>query len=98
MQSTSHTIQVRTSLGGYYNHNPNKTNIKKICSETLLKIEPGSVVEDEILVKQAYYTNAKYMYLITCTPVAAGEELTATYNLYDPSMEMDHETDNETKD
>ena len=87
---------IRTPLGGFYNHSNNPT-VMRLVSDSLPTLKFGDPIDPNANAKKLkdgkndrenlFYnlnekSDAKYMFLITCKEVKAGEELTANYNLY----------------
>ena len=87
---------IRTPLGGFYNHS-NNPSIMRMVSDALPALKFGDLIDPKANTqklndgindrKNLFYnlnekSDAKYMFLITCKDVKAGEELTANYNLY----------------
>ena len=87
---------IRTPLGGFYNHSNNPT-VMRMVSDSLPTLKFGDLIDPNANAKKLkdgkndrknlFYnlnekSDAKYMFLITCKDVKAGEELTANYNLY----------------
>ena len=87
---------IRTPLGGFYNHS-NNPSVKRMISDALPTLKFGDLIDPNANTQKLkdgkndrenlFYnlnekSDAKYMFLITCKDVKAGEELTANYNLY----------------
>ena len=87
---------IRTPLGGFYNHS-NNPSVMRMVSDALPKLKFGDLIHPKANTQKLkdgkndrenlFYnlnekSDAKYMFLITCKDVKAGEELTANYNLY----------------
>jgi hypothetical protein len=73
---------VRTPLGGFYNHSTTP-NVVSISSNELPILQSGDIVDRD------YYTkvvgDSPFKFLVTTRDIYPGEEITASYNLYDPS-------------
>ena len=86
----------RTPLGGFYNHS-NNPSIMRMVSDALPTLKFGDLIDPNANTQKLkdgkndrenlFYNlnekgDAKYMFLISCKDIKAGEELTANYNLY----------------
>ena len=87
---------IRTPLGGFYNHS-NNPSIMRMVSDALPTLKFGDLIDPNANTQKLkdgkndrenlFYnlnekSDAKYMFLISCKDIKAGEELTANYNLY----------------
>jgi len=87
---------IRTPLGGFYNHS-NVPTVMRMVSDALPALKFGDLIDPNAnaqKLKQGkndrenlFYnlnekSDAKYMFLVSCKDIKAGEELTANYNLY----------------
>tara|TARA_B100000700_G_C14424281_1_gene569558 strand:- start:91 stop:531 length:441 start_codon:yes stop_codon:yes gene_type:complete len=87
---------IRTPLGGFYNHSNNPT-VMRMVSDTLPTLKFGDPIDPNVNTQKLkdgkndrenlFYnlnekSDAKYMFLVSCKDIKAGEELTANYNLY----------------
>ena len=87
---------IRTPLGGFYNHS-NNPSVMRMVSDALPTLNFGDLIDPRANAQKLkdgkndrenlFYnlnekSNAKYMFLVTCKDIKAGEELTANYNLY----------------
>ena len=87
---------IRTPLGGFYNHS-NNPSVMRMVSDSLPTLKFGDQIDSRANAQKLkdgkndrenlFYnlnekSDAKYMFLITCKDIKAGEELTANYNLY----------------
>ena len=87
---------IRTPLGGFYNHS-NDPTVMRMVSDSLPTLKFGDQIDPNANAKKLkdgkndrenlFYnlnekSDAKYMFLVSCKDIKAGEELTANYNLY----------------
>ena len=87
---------IRTPLGGFYNHS-NEPTVMRMVSDSLPTLNFGDIIDPNANTKKLkdgkndrenlFYnlnekSDAKYMFLVSCKDIKAGEELTANYNLY----------------
>jgi len=87
---------IRTPLGGFYNHS-NNPSVMRMVSDALptlkfgdpidpnantLKLKDGKNDRENLFYNLSEKSDAKYMFLVSCKDIKAGEELTANYNLY----------------
>ena len=87
---------IRTPLGGFYNHS-NNPSVMRMVSDVLptlkfgdqidpranaQKLKDGKNDRENLFYNLNEKSDAKYMFLISCKDIKAGEELTANYNLY----------------
>ena len=87
---------IRTPLGGFYNHS-NDPTVMRMVSNILPTLKFGDQIDSNSNAKKLkdgkndrenlFYnlnekSDAKYMFLVSCKDIKAGEELTANYNLY----------------
>ncbi len=87
---------IRTPLGGFYNHS-NNPSVMRMVSDTLPALKFGDPINSNVNAQKLkdgkndrenlFYnlnekSDAKYMFLVSCKDIKAGEELTANYNLY----------------
>ena len=87
---------IRTPLGGFYNHSSNPSVMRMISdalptlkfgdpidpNENTQKLKDGKNDRENLFYNLNEKGDAKYMFLISCKDIKAGEELTANYNLY----------------
>ena len=87
---------IRTPLGGFYNHS-NNPSVMRMVSDSLPTLKFGDQIDSRANAQKLkdgkndrenlFYnlnekSDAKYMFLVSCKDIKAGEELTANYNLY----------------
>ena len=87
---------IRTPLGGFYNHS-NNPSIMRMVSDALSTLKFGDLIDPNANTQKLkdgkndrenlFYnlnekSDAKYMFLVSCKDIKAGDELTANYNLY----------------
>jgi len=87
---------IRTPLGGFYNHS-NNPSVMRMVSDALPTLKFGDQIDPKTNAQKLkdgkndrenlFYnlnekSDAKYMFLVSCKDIKAGEELTANYNLY----------------
>ena len=87
---------IRTPLGGFYNHSNNPSVMRMVSdalptlkfgdpidpNENTQKLKDGKNDRENLFYNLNEKSDAKYMFLISCKDIKAGEELTANYNLY----------------
>ena len=87
---------IRTPLGGFYNHSNNPSVMRMVSDElptlkfgdqidpraNAQKLKDGKNDRENLFYNLNEKSDAKYMFLVSCKDIKAGEELTANYNLY----------------
>ena len=83
---------IRTPLGGFYNHS-NNPNVRRVVSDVLPKMQCGNPIDETLdatkipdgeASRENLYpkVEGRYMFIVSIRDIKAGEEITATYNLY----------------
>ena len=88
---------IKDSIDVVFYNNSNDTNVIRMVSDALPKLDFGDLVDPNKNTKQikdgknegenSFYhlqekSDAKYMFLISCKDIKEGQEITANYNLY----------------